>query len=41
LAEGTSSNRVHGSGLEIHKDSPGDIPASSGFIVVDVDPFKL
>ena len=41
LAEGSGSDGVHGSGFEIHEDGSGDVPASSGFIVVDVDSFEL
>ena len=41
LTEGSGSDGVHGSGLEIHEDGSGDVPASGGFIVVDVDPLKL
>ena len=41
LSEGSGSDGVHGSWLKIHEDSSGDVPASSGFIVVDVDSLKL
>ena len=41
LSKGSGSDRVHGSRLEVHKDSPGDVAASSGFVVVDVDPLEL
>ena len=41
LAEGSGSDGVHGSGFEIHEDGSGDVPASGGFIVVDVDSFEL
>ena len=41
LTEGSSSNRVHGSWLKIHKDGSGDVSSSSGFIVVDVDSLQL
>jgi len=41
LTEGSCSDGVHGSGLKIHEDGSGDIPASSGLIEVDVDPLKL
>jgi len=37
----TSTNRVHGTRLKIHKDSAGDIATSGGLIVVDVDTFQL
>ena len=41
LTEGSGSDGVHGSGFEIHEDGSGDVPASSGLIVVDVDPLEL
>jgi hypothetical protein len=41
LTEGSSSDGVHGSGLEIHKDGSGDVSSSSGFVVVDIDSLKL
>ena len=41
LTEGSSSDGVHGSGFEIHKDSSGDVSSSSGFVVVDIDSFEL
>ena len=41
LTEGASSDRVHGSGFEIHKDGTGDISSTSGLIIVDVDSFEL
>ena len=41
LTERTSSNRVHCSWFEIHKDSSGDITTTSCFIIVDIDSFKL
>jgi len=41
LAEGSGSDGVHGSGFQIHEDSPGDVSASGGLIVVDVDPLEL
>lgn len=41
LTEGSSSNRVHCSRLEIHKDSSGNESSSSGFIVVNVDSLEL
>jgi hypothetical protein len=39
LSERSGSNRVHGSGFQIHKDSSGDISSSSGFVKVDIDSF--
>jgi hypothetical protein len=39
LSERSGSNRVHGTGFKIHKDSSGDISSSSGFVKVDIDSF--
>ncbi len=41
LSEGTSTDRVHGSGLQIHEDSTGNISATSGFVKVHVDSLEL
>jgi hypothetical protein len=41
LSEGSGSDGVHGSGLEIHEDGSGDVTATSGFVVVNVDSLKL
>ena len=41
LTEGSSSDGIHGSGFEIHKDGTGDISSTSGLIIVDVDSFEL
>jgi len=41
LTERSGSDGVHGSGLEIHEDGSGDVTATSGFVVVDVDSLKL
>ena len=41
LTEGSSADGVHGAGFEIHKDGSGDITATGGFVVVDVDSFQL
>ena len=41
LTEGSSSDRVHCSGFEIHEDSSWDKSTTSGFIIVDIDSFKL
>jgi len=41
LTEWSSSNGVHGSWLEIHKDGSWDITATSGFVVVDIDSLQL
>ncbi len=34
-------HRVHGSGLEVDEDGPGDVFPSGGFVVVDIDPLQL
>ena len=41
LSERSSSNGVHGSWFEIHKDGSGDVSSSGSFVVVDVDSFQL
>ena len=41
LTEGSSSDGVHGSGFEIHKDSSGDVPSTGSFIVVNIDSLEL
>jgi len=41
LTEWASSDGVHGSWFEIHKDGSGDESASSGFVIVDVDSLEL
>jgi hypothetical protein len=41
LTEGSGSDGVHGSGLEIHKDGTGNVTASGGLVEVDVDSLKL
>ena len=41
LAEGTSTDRVHGSWLKIHEDGSGDIASSGGLVVVNVDSLEL
>ena len=41
LTKRSSSNRVHGSWFEIHKDGSGDVPASSCLVVVDINPLEL
>jgi len=41
LTEWSSSDGVHGSWLEIHKDCSGDVSSSGGLVVVDVDSLKL
>ena len=37
LAERTSTDRVHGTGLEIHEDGTGDIASAGGLVEVHVD----
>jgi hypothetical protein len=41
LAEGTRSDGIHRSWLEINKDCSGHVLAAGGFIVVDVDALEL
>jgi hypothetical protein len=41
LSEGSGTDGVHGTGLEIHKDGSGDVTATGGFIIVDVDSLEL
>ncbi len=41
LSEGTGSDGVHGSGLEIHEDGSGNVTATGGFVVVNVDSLEL
>ena len=41
LTEGSGSDGVHGAGLEIHKDSAGNVSSTGGFVEVDVDPLEL
>merc|ERR1711970_1041600 len=41
LTERSGSDGVHGSGLEIHEDSAGNVSATSGLVVVDVDSLEL
>jgi len=41
LAEGTGTDRVHGSGLQIHEDGTGNISATGGLIEVHVDALQL
>merc|ERR1712195_122279 len=40
LSERSSTDGIHGAGLEIHKDSAGDVTASGSLVVVDVDPLE-
>jgi hypothetical protein len=41
LTERSGSDGVHGSGLEIHEDGSGDVSATGGLVVVDVDSLEL
>merc|ERR1712057_150792 len=41
LTERTSTDGVHGAGLEIHQDGAGYVAASSGLVVVHVDALEL
>ena len=41
LAERTRANRVHGAWFQIDQDSAGDVLATGGFVVINVDPFQL
>ena len=41
LTERSRSDRVHGAGLQINKDSTGDIFSSGSLVVVDIDPLQL
>ena len=41
LAVGARPNRVHGARLKIHQDGPGDVLATGGLVVVDIDALQL
>merc|ERR1719499_929135 len=41
LAKRPGPHAVHGTGLQVDKDSPGDVLASAGLVVVHIDPLKL
>ena len=41
LTERSGSDGVHGAWLEIHEDGTGDVAATSGLVVVDVDSLEL
>jgi proteasome assembly chaperone (PAC2) family protein len=41
LTERSSSNGVHGSGFQVHKDGSGDVSSSGSLIVINVDSFEL
>ena len=41
LTEGTGSNGVHGAGLEINKNSAGNVSSAGGLVEIDVDSLEL
>lgn len=41
LAVWAGSDAVHGTGLEIHEDGPGDEPPGARLVVVDIDSLEL
>jgi len=41
LAKGSSTNRVHGSGLKVHQHGAGHVAATSRFVEVHVDALQL
>ena len=41
LTDRSSADGVHGTGLKIHEDGAGDVAATGGFVVVDVDSLEL
>jgi proteasome assembly chaperone (PAC2) family protein len=41
LTEGTSTDGVHGSGLEVHQHRAGHLAAASRLVVLDVDALQL
>jgi hypothetical protein len=41
LAEGTGTDGVHGSGLQVHKDSTGHVATTGGFVEVHIDALQL
>jgi len=41
LSEGSSTDGVHGTGLEIHEHGSGDIASTGGLVVVNVDSLEL
>jgi len=41
LTEGTSTDGVHGAGLEIHEDGAGNVTTAGGLVEVDVDALEL
>merc|ERR1711977_772103 len=41
LTEGTGTDGVHGTGLEVHKDGTGHVATAGGLVVVHVDALQL
>jgi hypothetical protein len=41
LTKRTSTNRVHGTGLEVHENCAGNVTTTSGLVEVDVDALQL
>lgn len=41
LAVRAGADAVHGAGLEVHEESPGDEAAAGGLVVVDIDSVEL
>ena len=41
LTVGAGPHRVHGAGLQVNQDGPGDVLATAGLVVVHIDPLQL
>merc|ERR1719272_1429605 len=41
LSERSSTDGIHGAGLEIREDGAGDVTAAGSLVVIDVDPLEL
>ena len=41
LTEGSGTDGVHGTGLEIHEDGSGNVTSTGGFVEIDVDSLEL
>ena len=41
LTEGAGPDGVHGAGLQVHQDGPGDVLPTAGLVVVHIDPLQL
>jgi hypothetical protein len=41
LTEGTGTDRVHGTGLQVHQNGTGHVAAAGGLVEVDIDALKL